>query len=196
MRGVVGLLAGLAVTTALCGCASSASPSLSAVPFATSGPSAPAAAPPPSLTSALGPTAETPTPSPTPSAITYGKATLTSGVLACKFVAGGTVCSAQSNDLRVTGTLTETVHADGWGTDPMHGVELWSGPARLENAGGTWEGKLSGIFASGLGPVITYWYTGSGGYAGLSYFEEVRAAVTGGDWSTTGLIFPGSPPAR
>jgi len=78
----------------------------------------------------------------------------------------------------------------------MHGVGLWTGPARLVNAGGTWEGRFSGIFASGLGPVLTYWCTRKGGYAGLSYFEEVRAAHTGGGWATTGLIFPGSPPQR
>jgi len=43
----------------------------------------------------------------------------------------------------------------------------------------------------GRGDIIVNWYTGTGGYAGLSYFEM----VTGTDyWKIQGQIFPGDPP--
>jgi len=111
VRRIVGLLAGVVVTTALCGCSSGASPSPSAVPLATRGPSAPATAPSPSI----GPTVQAPTPRSTSWAVTYGKAAVTAGDLDCTFGGNGTICDATSNDPRVSGTLTETVEADGWG---------------------------------------------------------------------------------
>ena len=42
------------------------------------------------------------------------------------------------------------------------------------------------------GDIIEIWYTGIGGYAGLSYFEQWTDA---NPWTLQGLIFPGDPPA-
>ena len=63
---------------------------------------------------------------------------------------------------------------------------------RLENAGGAWEGRLSGVASlPGRGDIMEFWYRGTGGYEGLSYFE----LVTGSEpWKIQGQIFPGDPP--
>jgi hypothetical protein len=63
---------------------------------------------------------------------------------------------------------------------------------RLENEGGAWEGRLTGVASvPDVGDVITIWYTGTGAYAGLSYFELWTDAAP---WQLQGLIFPGDPP--
>ena len=46
---------------------------------------------------------------------------------------------------------------------------------------------------SETGDILTFWYVGTGGYAGLSYYMWQTVPV-GGVGQTHGLIFPGKPP--
>ena len=104
-------------------------------------------------------------------------------------------CRMTTDDPRVSGThSTTTWSADWWGEADLSSGELvqWAS-VHLENDGGAWEGLLSGVASvPERGDIIVIWYKGSGGYAGLSYFEQ----WTGADpWTIQGLIFPGDPPA-
>ena len=108
---------------------------------------------------------------------------------------GGTVeCITRTDDARVSGTHTSTDwQADWWGEADLSSGELvqWA-TVRLENDGGAWEGRLSGVASvPEHGDIIEIWYTGIGGYAGLSYFEQWTEAAP---WTLQGLIFPGDPP--
>jgi hypothetical protein len=108
---------------------------------------------------------------------------------------GGTVrCITSTDDVRVSGTHTTTTwQADWWGdiTLPRGELVQWA-TVRLENQGGAWEGRLTGVASvPDVGDIITIWYTGSGAYAGLSYFELWTEADP---WMLQGLIFPGDPP--
>ena len=133
-----------------------------------------------------------------PSAIAFGEATLTESNLACRFRAADPpiTCTTVSDDPRVSGKYTATVHTKTWNADASHEAFVQWGMARLVNTGGAWEGPYSGIFATGRGDIITTWYTGSDGYAGLSYYQTITVSKTGGGWVSVGLIFPGSPPTR
>jgi hypothetical protein len=138
-----------------------------------------------------------PSPSPLPSAIAFGEATLTESSLECTFDLRSDSpiqCATMSNDPRVSGDYTATLHTTGWNADTSHEAFLQWGTARLVNPGGAWDGPYSGIFATGRGDIITTWYRGSGGYAGMSYYQTITVAPTGGGWVSVGLIFPGSPP--
>jgi hypothetical protein len=195
------LLAGLASVAVLAGCASGASPTpLPATPTPIVTPSAAAATPTPTGTA-------DPTPSPTPAAVSYGPVTVVTGTNDCpginphwttdpdgtRHVRDLTVeCIDTTNDPRVSGTHTATWSMDLWG-DPYAGsaAGVQSGTVRLENAGGAWEGKLSGVYSSIGGDSIVVWYTGTGGYAGLAYFELLTGT---GPWTIHGQIFPGDPP--
>ena len=186
------MVGALALVAAGCGSSVTASPPpASAVP--TSVPSIAVVAP----ASASTPT-PTPTPATTPTAIAFGETTLTASSYDCKVVFSDTPvqCTAVGNDPRVSGTYKATWHTNRWGPDPSNGTMVQWGTARLVNAGGVWEGPYSGIYATGRGDIITTWYTGSGGYAGLSYYELYTQSTTGPGWVAVGLIFPGSPPAR
>jgi len=149
----------------------------------------------------------TPAPIATPSAVSFGPVTLVAGTNTCPglnpdFTQGpdGTwhvrdltvECTDKTDDPRVSGSHTASWNMDLWRT-PAQGVGAgvqW-GTVRLENAGGAWEGRLSGVYSSGRGDSIVIWYTGTGGYAGLTYF----ALLTGdGPWKIQGQIFPGEPP--
>jgi hypothetical protein len=89
----------------------------------------------------------------------------------------------------VTGT-SRCPTVDLWGTADNGALVQW-GSSRLENDGGAWAGEGSGVYSSDRGDTIAFWYTGTGGYAGLSYFE----LWTGRDpWEIQGQIFPGDPP--
>jgi hypothetical protein len=197
-RGTAGrLLVGVSVVAVLAGCASGASPTPPpASPTPTSGPSAAVATPTPAPTL------------PTPAAVTYGPVTLVTGANTCPglnpdfsqdpdgtwHVRDLTVeCTDETDDPRVSGTHTASWNMDFWGT-PAQGVGAgvqW-GTVRLENAGGAWEGRLSGVYSSGPGDTIVIWYKGTGGDAGLAYFE----LLTGSDpWKIQGQISPGDPPA-
>ena len=184
------LLAGLASTTLLAACAVGATPTpLPASPTPTSMPSAVVA-----------------TPTPTPAPVTYGPVTLVSGTHQCPGVnwdwttdPDGTLhlrdlpitCIDKTDDPRVSGTHTASANVDVWGTlDNGAGVQ-WAS-VRLENAGGAWEGRQLGVASlPGRGDIMEFWYRGTGGYEGLSYF----ALVTGSEpWTIRGQIFPGDPP--
>jgi hypothetical protein len=108
---------------------------------------------------------------------------------------GGTVrCITSTDDARVSGTHTSTSwQADWWGDIALGSGQLvqWA-TVRLENEGGAWEGRLTGVASvPDVGDIIEIWYTGTGGYAGLSYFEQWTKADP---WTLQGLIFPGEPP--
>ena len=196
------LLAGLIVLS-LAGCASS--------PGATSTPS-PAATPIPvataSATLAATPTAVA-TATVAPKALTYGPVSVLMGVENCNMANifgttsgmgttvqhsrnGTATCTDTTNDPRASGDYTATWNMDYWGTpDDTNGALVQWGTARLVNAGGAWEGRGSGIYSSDRGDTIVTWWTGTGGYAGLTYFE---LATGTGPWTIQGQIFPGSPP--
>ena len=190
------LLVGLASLAVLAGCASGASPTPAPASSSAAGrPSAAAAAPTPTPTRPA-------TPSPTPAAVSHGPVTVVAGTGTCPLLnpvwttdPDGTQhlrdlsveCIEETNDARVSGTHTATWNMDAW--KGAAGVQ-W-GTARLENAGGVWEGPLSGVYSAERGDTIMIWYTGTGGYHGLAYFE----LWTGQEpWQIQGQIFPGDPP--
>jgi hypothetical protein len=104
-------------------------------------------------------------------------------------------CRMRTDDPRVSGThSTTTWNADMWGaTDLSSGEVVQWASVRLENEGGAWEGWLSGVASlPEPGDIMVIWYRGTGGYAGLSYFEQWTDRDP---WTIQGLIFPGDPPA-
>jgi hypothetical protein len=180
------------------GCGSSANPSSSGS-ASTSGPgSSPSGGSPTAATRTTGPAAEPSAYGGDPSAVVLGVPRLTAGTItACTTGARGTICTADSDDPRVSGTRTSTPHVRRLESgDPANEAWIEWGTARLVNDGGAWDGRYSGIFTPGLGERITFWYTGRGGYAGLSYFEMLTRPTSGDIWTTAGLIFPGSVPPR
>ncbi len=74
----------------------------------------------------------------------------------------------------------------GGALDNGSGVQ-WAS-VRLENDGGAWEGRVLGVASlPGRGDIMVFWYKGTGGYEGLSYFE----LITGSEpWKIEGQIFP------
>ena len=193
-----GLLAGLTIVFLVSGCAAAASPtplSTSATP--TSMPSAaatPGAVKSPSITPvasgpvAFGPVTEITGTGTCPTADLGKSTTDANGVTHYR---GGTfVCSVTTDDPRVDGTETASWNMDLWGTAENGALVQW-GTARLENDGGVWEGTGSGVYSSDRGDIIAFWYKGTGGYAGLGYFE----LWTGKEpWTLRGQVFPGDPP--
>lgn len=103
-------------------------------------------------------------------------------------------CQMRTDDPRVSGThSTTTWNADIWGpSDLSRGEVMQWASVRLENDGGAWEGRLTGVASMpDVGDIIVIWYWGTGDYAGLSYFEQWTGQ---GPWTIQGLIFPGEPP--
>ena len=141
-----------------------------------------------------------------PKPVGFGPVTVVTGTHACPGVnwkwttdPDGTLritdqpieCTDTTNDPRVSGTHTASANMDVWGAlDNGAGVQ-WAS-VRLENAGGAWEGRQLGVASlPGLGDTMEFWYRGTGGYEGLSYF----ALVTGSEpWKIRGEIFPGDAP--
>ena len=143
-------------------------------------------------------------------AVTPGPATWVTGTATCPttdlgsvssgpdgvqhFQNGTFICTTTTDDPRVSGTHTTTTwNADWYGAPDLSRGELvqWAA-VRLENDGGAWEGRLSGVASlPERGDIIIIWYTGTGGYTGLSYFEQWTGAQP---WKLQGLIFPGDPP--
>jgi hypothetical protein len=110
---------------------------------------------------------------------------------------GGTFrCHMRTDDPRVSGThIASDWNADWWGEPDMNrGALVQWGTPRLENAGGAWDGTLSGVFSTDRGDIIAVWYKGTGGYAGLSYFELWTGTAGVNLWTIQGQIFPGDPP--
>jgi hypothetical protein len=98
-----------------------------------------------------------------------------------------------TDDPRVSGARTFDWNQDRWG-DVANGpaaLVQW-GTARIENAGGTWEGEGSGVYSSDRGDIIASWYKGSGVHAGLGYFELLTGRMS--PYTIRGLIFEGDPP--
>lgn len=198
----VRLVVGLAVVALVGGCAATATPAPS-----------PTMSPSPTGTTPLATPTSTPAaPSESPAAAT---ATPVSGTMTLYYMSfdGATTAFAtnpddslhprdaafgpagvtvSTDDPRVSGSRTFHWNQDRWGdvdNGPIAGVQ-W-GTGTIENDGGTWEGTGSGVFSPDRGDIIAAWYRGSGGYAGLGYFE----LLTGGQpWTIRGLIFPGDPP--
>jgi hypothetical protein len=174
------------------------------------GTSSPPPTPPPTATQAVTPApTETPSPVPTPSPIAYGAATVVRGTESCTFEKEGSTttdadgtgryrgavlaCTDTSNDPRVSGSATYTWEYDGWG----QGATVQWGTGRLENAGGAWDGTLTGSYSTPRGDVLLFWFKGSGGYEGLSYamWAVLSPAEVAWTYPVDGIIFPGSPPA-
>ncbi len=150
----------------------------------------------------------TPTPAPTPA--TFGPVTVVTGTSRCPggtdFVfttdADGTKhlrddyhadrCTLTTDDPRVSGSRSSTWSMDLWGRLGINHTLVQWGTQRLENDGGAWEGRATGVGdVTGRGDIIAHWYRGTGDYAGLSYFE----LWTGFEpWRIQGQIFPGDPP--
>jgi len=94
------------------------------------------------------------------------------------------------NDPRVTGTGTLRLSID-----IFAGVGSEWGTCRLENADGAWEGSVSGgSWNDGEASAVTGWLVGSGAYAGWTYYIDIRSS--GLQTELSGVIYPGSPPAR
>jgi hypothetical protein len=177
------LVAGLAVTTLLAGCGGGATVS------------------PPSTT----PTSPGPTASPTPTAAvkvvsvagttTCPAADLGSGTTVSdgyqEFRDGTLACTVTASDPRVSGIERGSPwNTNMWGKTDSVAMVQW-GALRLENAGGAWEGTGSGVSSSDRGDIVVSWYRGTGGYAGLGYFE-LRSGKE--PYAIRGLVFPGAPP--
>jgi hypothetical protein len=94
------------------------------------------------------------------------------------------------NDPRVTGTGTLRLSID-----TFDGVGSESGTYWLESADGSWEGTVSGLgWSDGEASAVTGWLVGSGAYAGWTYYIDIRSS--GLQTELSGVIYPGSPPAR
>ncbi len=99
---------------------------------------------------------------------------------------------ATMNDPRVSGTGTLRFSADLY---PAAVGPLW-GTYHLQNGQGAWDGPCRGAGwqAGDLG-ARACWLTGSGAFAGFSYYLQVASLGTSlSDAGVRGLIFPGSPP--
>ena len=101
-------------------------------------------------------------------------------------------CTLTTDDPRVTGVRSSTWNMDVWGNvnAGRWGLVQWGTP-RLENEGGAWEGRATGVASSSHGDIIVNWYKGTGDHAGLGYFELWTGS---GPWKIQGQIFPGDPP--
>jgi hypothetical protein len=207
------VLAGLALAGlvgASCAGAGSPTPTVAptAAPTMTPSPAAvvtatpaPTAAPSPSPTPAS-------TPAGTPPAVVVGTFTIVSGVEQFVIEDGGTMnseggvdkgrgltlkCVDVANDPRVSGTTVETWNYDFAGLPPEAGLD-W-GVRRLENDGGVWEGIVLGAAFPGSHEELTMWLTGSGGYAGLTYYMHVGATASPAmTYAFEGIIYEGTIP--
>lgn len=98
---------------------------------------------------------------------------------------------ATMSDPRVSGTGPARLDNDLYGT-----VGLMWGTSELGNAGGAWKGTYSGGLwdqDSALNRSDgTFWFVGSGDYAGNTYYQHIQA--TGDSVAVEGIIFPGPPP--
>lgn len=108
-------------------------------------------------------------------------------------VRGGVMTiEASMNDPRVSGTATFAFGADLY---PAAVGPDW-GAYRLVASGGTWEGTCRGAgWQDGGVGVMACWLTGSGAFAGYTYYlQAASTSVSLDTLQLDGLIFPGSPP--
>jgi hypothetical protein len=195
------LLVGLAVTALVAGCSAGGSPSRSLA--ATPGISAsttPASMPPTPAPPSTSAATMTPIKG-TSTSVSGDPGTVTTGADGVQHARGGTFMFRDAtSDPRVSGTATATWNEDSWTTaNPSRAAAVQWGTERIENAGGAWEGKATGVYSSDRGDIVATWYRGTGGYAGLGYFRlrtsaELVAGITR-SWKVRGLVFPGDPPS-
>jgi hypothetical protein len=177
----------------------------------------PVASPGSPVTATQAPASASPSPTPnrsllpTAKAATFGPFTVVSGQVTCNggsdgtqttdtrdvtHIRGGTLeCAETTNDARVSGRSVWGVNMDRWGTGPRNAAMVQWGSVRITNDGGSWEGTYTGTYDPDRGDTIVAWMKGSGGYAGLVYFE----LVTGhGPWDSRGQVSADEPlpPAR
>ena len=147
------------------------------------------------------------TPTPPPSVISYGPVTLVTGTDTftldhgssttdpdgtMHYRGGGFRSTLKSDDKRVSGTQVATWSTDRWGT-PYDGALVQWGTSRITNSGGGWVGRYTGVYTPKTYDMITWWFTGTGGYRGLSMY--MWETTSGGFEATfNALIFPGRPP--
>jgi hypothetical protein len=92
------------------------------------------------------------------------------------------------DDPRVTGTGTLHLSVDAYGTAGTQ----WA-TYRLVNAGGAWDGPVTGLsWNQGDASDMTGWLVGSGAYQGFTFYIHVRSS--GFAMDIDGIIVPGSPP--
>lgn len=105
----------------------------------------------------------------------------------------GTVeCTIKASDPRVSGTRTDSWNMDVHDPDGAKARLVQWGTSTLKGPKGAWEGTATGVAAlPEWGDIISTWYTGTGEYAGLSYFEQITGK---GPWRVQGMIFKGEPP--
>lgn len=157
-------------------------------------------------TSSSDSTATVPPPAP-PTSVDYGPVTLVTGTETFSLDQGrvrtdpdGTSHSRggsfrstmESDDPRVRGTQVATWSTDRWGTEYDGALVQW-GRSRISNPGGGWVGRYSGVYTPQTHDMITWWFTGTGGYEGQTmYLWE----TTSGGFEATfhALVFPGDPP--
>jgi hypothetical protein len=161
------LMAGLVVATLLAGCAGGGAVTPS----------------PPTPTPTLAPT-----PTPTPG-VAYVRGTSTCEVTSRPVGTTGVIrdhfhCMNDTNDPRVNGQADYDFVTT---FDPADSpAARWVGDLTISNPGGTWHGKGAGAVVlwpssdAGYPGLLDYGvdvYTGSGGYAGLTYHEFIGAAT-------------------
>jgi len=142
-----------------------------------------------------------------PTPFVVGSATMVTGTFRCAQTGTGTswddergvghgrdipmACDETANDPRVSGREELTFNYDAFGDGGRILAVQW-GTGRLENDGGAWQGRWTGVIFPGLRDDITLWYAGSGTYQGLIYYAHVTGSV--GSYTVEGLIFEGSLP--
>ena len=187
------VLAGLAVAALLAGCAAGATvaPASTTPAPATTGPIATA---PPSPTASPAPTAaaEVTPVGGTATCPTWDPGSGTTVADGYQEFRDGTLeCTVTASDPRVSGAERGSPWSTNmWGKTDNVAMVQW-GTLRLENAGGAWEGTGSGVYSSDRGDIVASWYRGTGGYAGLGYFELRTGEAPD---TVRGLIFHGDPP--
>lgn len=100
----------------------------------------------------------------------------------------------RASDPRVSGRALIWLDIDAFAdaSGSPRGFQVRYGRMRLVNPDGAWEGHFSGRLNE-AGFSQTYWLEGEGAYEGLTYV--VTAGGSGPLWVSSGLIYPGAPPA-
>ena len=94
------------------------------------------------------------------------------------------------NDPRLAGTTHITLDANIYGA-----IAVEWGTSRIENADGAWEGTWTGAsWNDGNATSVSGWLTGSGAYAGYTYYFHVYGPSM--PFQVEGIIFEGPPPTE
>lgn len=99
------------------------------------------------------------------------------------------VAQIEANDSRVSGEVIEVWNARVWGD--VGAIVQWGGLTTITNEAGQWVGSYVGTFTPMTSDLITWWYTGRGGYAGLSLVLWITDSTSG---DIRGIVFPGPLP--